>query len=86
MDLKTKLKQALKTAFPGAEVRLEVSSPGSKKVAGFLVWNKFVGLPQLERQEKLWDVLDQELTVGERARITAILTATPEELTVVRGH
>lgn len=85
MELQNKIKQAVKKAFPGSKLTLEITMPGSKKLCGVLVWPKFLGLEQSERQKKLWKVLEKELTAPELQRLTVILTFTREE-TAVAGE
>lgn len=82
MALQGKLRQILTKAFPGAEIRVERTMPRSTKLYGVLVWRKWAGADQIDRQEKLWKVLDNKLTLEERARIAAILTMAPEETAV----
>lgn len=79
-----KLTRILSERFKDAEVKLERSGP--TKVGGFLIWKKFVGVEQIKRQERLWKVLEKKLTKDEQLQITVILTATPEEMTVVIGN
>ena len=80
-----KLERVLADAFPGAEVRLERTKP-SQKVDGFLIWKGFLGREQIKRQERMWRVLQRQLSQEEQLQITVILTATPEEMTVVTGN
>lgn len=86
MELRSKLKNIARTAFPGAKLRLQSSSPGSRRLAGFLIWNGFDTSDQIDRQERLWKVLDKRLTSDERSKITVILTMTPDEVAVVSGE
>jgi len=78
--LKTsKLRQVLVKRFPGAEVpslRREMR-PG--RIGGILVWPKFRGKGQLERQEELLAKLRADLTPEDLLEIGLILTVTPDE-------
>lgn len=51
----------------------------SQKLAGFIVSDKFDGMSPGSRQDFLWDLFDKQLESKDRARITAIMTMTPEE-------
>ena len=50
------LKEILRPAFPGAELELEATVPG-EKVGGFVIWNGFQAMEQIDRQQALWKVL-----------------------------
>ena len=76
-ELKKKVTGILQNAFGGCSVELEKSGAG--KMAGFLVWDRFKGVEQIERQERLWKVLEKELGAEELLGISTILTLTPEE-------
>ena len=78
------LTEILSKSFKDAEVKLEGSSPS--KVAGFLIWKKFEGVEQIKRQEMLDKVLKEHLTKEQLLKITAILTVTPTEMTVVKEN
>jgi len=56
-----------------------------RKVGGFLIWDGFSGLEQIERQNRLWGVLRERLSRDDQLRITAILTATPAEWDAMTG-
>ncbi len=81
MDLKTKLKRLLESAFVGAEVKLEPAGAG--KVGGFLIWKDFVGKDQIDRQRSLRAVVQNGLSAEELLRLSAILTVTPDEVAVM---
>ena len=75
-----RLRQLLERVFPGATVELEVAAP--EKVGGFLIWNGFDQVDQVERQRRLWTAIRGELSREDQLRITAILTLTPDERSV----
>ena len=72
-----KLRGVLHTEFANSRDELEPRPP--RKVGGFLIWEGFSGLEQIERQRKVWEVLRERLNQEDQRRITAILTATPAE-------
>jgi len=76
-SLKKKLHQVLEKEFQDASVELEKS--GIDKVAGFLIWKGFEKVEQIERQEKLWHVLENNLKPEELLHVSVILTLTPNE-------
>lgn len=73
-----RLTRVLREAFPGATVRLDKVS-SSDKVSGFLVWNGFGGVDQIDRQSRLWQILRARLSAEEQMKISAVLTLTPSE-------
>ena len=79
-ELIKRLRQLLERVFPGATVELEVAAP--EKVGGFLIWNGFDQVDQVERQRRLWTAIRDELSREDQLRITAILTLTPDERSV----
>jgi stress-induced morphogen len=80
-----KLTQLLRESFKNAEPELEPASPADR-IAGFLVWGGFAGMPQTQRQREVWRVLRENLTKDEQFHVSAILTITPEERTVMDGN
>ncbi len=82
-DLMTKVERVLHERFgDDARVELEQDSP-TEKVGGYIVWDGFTDVEQLERQRQVWDALRSGLTADEERQVTAILTATPEEVAPV---
>jgi hypothetical protein len=80
-DLINRLRALLEAEFPNAVVELEQASP-AEKVGGFLIWRGFEGMEQIERQQRLSDVIRSNLSRDDQIRITAILTVTPDERSV----
>jgi stress-induced morphogen len=73
----------LQRHFPASQ--LEVERASGDRVGGFLMWEGFTGVEQIERQRAVWKVLRDNLTASDQLRIAAILTLTPEEMTVARA-
>ena len=82
--LKKKVTAILQKAFGGSSIELEKSGAG--KLAGFLVWDRFRGVEQIERQERLWKVLEKELAAEELLQISTILTLTSDEESVPKRN
>ncbi len=80
-ELIDRLRNLLEAEFPGAEVELEAASP-TDKLGGFLIWKGFEGMEQIDRQEKLANVIRSRLPHEDQLRISAILTITPDERSV----
>jgi hypothetical protein len=78
-EFKATLEESLKQSFPGCDPQLEIVEP-MEKIGGVLVWQGFEGLPQHERQARLWAFLRQSLDLLDQMRVTAILTVTPLEM------
>jgi len=84
-QLKDRVRQALLAACrndPKATVELEDVAPD--KVAGTVLSATFEPLSPSERQERIWEELDQLLTPAERTRIVFIVADTPEEYEAIR--
>jgi acid stress-induced BolA-like protein IbaG/YrbA len=80
-ELINQLRNLLEAEFPEAKVELERASP-AEKVGGLLIWSGFDGMEQIERQQRLADVIRSKLSRDDQIRITAILTVTPDERSV----
>lgn len=76
---KAALEQSLRNCFAGSDPQLEIVEP-MEKVGGVLVWQGFEGVPQHERQARLWAFLRQNRDLLDQTRVTAILTVTPLEM------
>ena len=59
------------------EFNLEETPSG--KVGGFVISPTFVGKSQLERQNMLWDYLDDNLNQEQILHIVSLVTVTPDE-------
>lgn len=81
----TRVEQVLRKKFGGGETILE-RFPGTMKIGGYLIWNGFADLDQLDRQRLLTQALRESLGDDYRSRITTILTVTPAENMVMREH
>lgn len=77
MEIIEKVKASLQERFPGADMAVE-SSPYSEKVSGYLVWNGFEDLEQIDRQDLVISWLRQQLG-AEARRVSVILTYSPNE-------
>jgi hypothetical protein len=73
----------LRQQFKGCAVELKINASG--RVSGFLIWKGFTRLDQIDRQDKLWKMLDTHLKENDRSKIAAILTMTPEEMAYARA-
>jgi acid stress-induced BolA-like protein IbaG/YrbA len=82
-DLLQKLSALLRAHFPQSEIEMEPRTDG--RVSGFLIWEGFVGSEHIERQRMVWDLIRKELPRDEQARVIAVLTLTPEEMTAARA-
>jgi undecaprenyl pyrophosphate synthase len=78
-----KLSRLLARRFRGAE--LEIEQVGEDRVSGFLIWQGFTDLEQIERQRVLWRLLRRELTPKQIRSIAAIFTLTPQEMVWARA-
>ncbi len=75
--LTKRIYQALSPEFSKYEVLLEATP--SRKVGGFVISRSFEGKNQMERQQRIWQLLEKTLKHKELDRIVGILTFTPAE-------
>jgi acid stress-induced BolA-like protein IbaG/YrbA len=75
--LTMRIYQALSREFSKYEVLLEATP--SRKVGGFVISHSFEGKNQMERQQRIWQLLEKNLNHKELNRIVGILTFTPAE-------
>ena len=70
-------------AFPGMQFEKLRVLPGGK-VTGSVLWDGFAEMDDVERQDRLRDLLEQRL--GADVQLVGVLLAyTPRELTSMRG-
>ena len=81
-DIRQRLKEVLSQQFPDSE--LEIVSSGSDRVGGLLIWKRFEGQEQIERQRSVWSTLRRMLNTDEQLQVSSLLTLTPEEMAVAR--
>lgn len=82
-ELIERLSQLLQRQFPGSMPELEQVKP-LQKVGGYLLWDGFEDLEQLDRQRKLSRVIREYLSPDDASRITTVFTLTPAEAEVMR--
>jgi acid stress-induced BolA-like protein IbaG/YrbA len=59
-------------------LKFEVSEDG-EKVSGYVVSSEFAGMEDADRQDRVWDVLEKNLSPAEQSRILSVLAYTPDE-------
>ncbi|MBM3957740.1 MAG: hypothetical protein FJ313_06770 [Gemmatimonadetes bacterium] len=78
-----KLRKMLVDGFPGAEVRDLGRPPEGSRIGGVLLWKRFEGLDQIDRQQAVWRLLRARLTPEEQQEIGLIMTLTPHEFEMI---
>jgi hypothetical protein len=76
-----KVDTVLRRKFDGATTELEMIGD---KVHGLLLWEGFDGADQLDRQRRLWKILEGNFGETARTKISAIFTLTPDEIALIR--
>jgi hypothetical protein len=87
MEIRDKLTQSFQEHFgddPGFAIDFDPSPPD--RVTGTLTLEVFNGKKEYERQNMIWDVLDEELTDDERFMITIIIANTPRETAMFQAQ
>jgi acid stress-induced BolA-like protein IbaG/YrbA len=75
-QLEEKLTRILKKEFPAFE---SINVQDDDGIIAVLVSREFEGLESIDRQNRIWDVLDRSLLPEERRQVQIIVAATPEE-------
>jgi acid stress-induced BolA-like protein IbaG/YrbA len=78
------LKQKIESVFSNAASEIvdpifDIEESPSHKVAGFIISNSFMNMDQIDRQNKVWDHLEQNLPPDDLSNIVSLLTVTPDE-------
>ncbi len=74
-----RVKTILNDEFPEADaLKFEVEKDG-RRISGYVVSKDFNGMEDADRQDRLWDILESNLSVEEQSRILSILAYTPDE-------
>ena len=76
MELLRKAKKLLRQAFPPPA---KVSVKDEDGIIGLVTSSAFRGLDTIDRQDMIWEALDEKLSTEERRRIVIIIAVTPEE-------
>lgn len=71
------VKHTLEQQLHGARVEID-SLPGAQKVSGFIVWDGFRGMEQIDRQRQVRRILHEALR-RDAQRVSTILTYSPGE-------
>ncbi len=75
----TLMKLISKDASPIKDSKFDLDETSGGKVGGFIISATFVGMSQIERQNMLWDYLDDNLGKEEILHIVSLVTVTPDE-------
>ena len=59
---------------------LDLAKRPNGRLGGFLISPTFFGMPQLDRQNMVWDYLDAHLTKDDVRKIFPLITVTPAEM------
>jgi hypothetical protein len=80
MALKDDLTTLLSDPASGiAKPEFELEETPNGKVGGFIISPTFVGKSQIERQNMVWDYLDEKLDKEKILHIVSLVTVTPDE-------
>jgi acid stress-induced BolA-like protein IbaG/YrbA len=74
-ELAEKVKRILTTEFSPAEVGVSTRDG----VVVILVSERFEGMDDMDRQEKVWDALRKKTTSQERRSVSIVVALTPSE-------
>lgn len=74
-----RVKTVLNDEFPEAEALTFEMSDDGQRINGYVVSKDFQGMEDADRQDRVWDVLENNLAVAEQSRILSVIALTPEE-------
>jgi len=60
----------------------DIEESTSNKVAGFIISKSFMEMEQIDRQNKIWDYLEENLPPDDINNIVSLLTVTPDEAAI----
>lgn len=79
-NTKQRLEEVLDDYFEeDPEYDLEVDDSNPRRLVGILTSSQFRGESELERQNTIWDLLEEKLTDEQLAQIVIIIANTPDE-------
>lgn len=77
-----RVKTILHDEFPEADaLKFELEKDG-RRISGYVVSKDFNGMEDADRQDRVWDILENNLSVEEQSRILSVLAYTPSEKAV----
>lgn len=80
MALKNKLETLISNPASGiADPKFDLKEMPGDKVGGFIISQTFVDKSQIERQNMVWDYLDNNLDKEQILHIISLVTVTPDE-------
>lgn len=80
MALKDDLTTLISNSASGiVDPKFDLEEMPGGKVAGFIISPTFVGKSQIERQNMVWDYLDDKLDKEKILHIVSLVTVTPDE-------
>jgi hypothetical protein len=82
-SLKDKIVHAV-TAATGSNATVVIDEVDGGRYAGYVLWPGFANSSPSERQDRIWERLDAELSKVERTRISFIIADTAEEYESIR--
>lgn len=74
-----RLKSVLSEEFPAAQEIILEPAPDGERVKGVIIDAAFAGTDDADRQDQLWDILEDKLSQSEQRRVLSLIAYTPEE-------
>lgn len=75
----TKLQSMLNDEFSSAQEIILEPAPDGERVKGVIISAAFAGTDDADRQDKVWDILEDKLSQSEQRRVLSLIAYTPEE-------
>jgi acid stress-induced BolA-like protein IbaG/YrbA len=74
-----KLRNVLKDEFASTQEIILQPAPDGERVKGVIVSEAFAGTDDADRQDQVWDILEDKLSESEQRRVLSLIAYTPEE-------
>jgi acid stress-induced BolA-like protein IbaG/YrbA len=74
-----RLKSVLGDKYPSAQEIILAPAPDGERVKGVIISAAFAGTDDADRQDQLWDILEDKLSQSEQRRVLSLIAYTPEE-------
>jgi acid stress-induced BolA-like protein IbaG/YrbA len=74
-----RLQSVLNEEFSSAQEIILEPAPDGERVKGVIISESFAGTDDADRQDQVWDILEEKLSESEQRRVLSLIAYTPEE-------
>jgi len=80
-DSMKRLEERLRTDLEAESVEIDPVEPSTDRFSVTIISPKFIGMPDLRRQDLAWEIVDKVCSREESMMVTAIWALAPGEIT-----